>query len=228
MKQQLVFIGSTGGAVLTRLLRQAFVREMTLEVVADRDCGFLDVASAAGVPAVKLPASSGAAFSELLLQRYGQRRDIRFLSFYTRLFSAPFVEHAAGRLFNCHPSLLPAFKGMHGFEDTWASRSALLMGCTLHEVDAGMDSGASVVQAVLPINRAAGMAANRHRLYLAQCQSTLQFLRWLQQGRLQRGPDGHWSVLGASTAPAVFVPNLDADFYAFTGEADELQPLPAR
>jgi phosphoribosylglycinamide formyltransferase 1 len=210
---RVVFIGSTGGAVLARLLRHRRVRAMVLEAVSDRACGFLQVAQAAGVSAVQLDAADGTAFSELLLQRYGQQLDgLAFLSFYTRLFRGRFVEATAGRVFNFHPSLLPAFAGMHGFEDTLASR-ARFMGATVHEVDAGTDTGAIVLQAALPLDRSRPVAENRHRLFLAQCTSALQLLRWLQDGRLHKGSDGHWTVQGARHAPGVFAPNLDADLF---------------
>lgn len=221
MSLRLVFLGSTGGAVLSRLLGHRFVRDLTLEAVSDRDCGFLSVAAAAGVPAQCLPAETGAAFSDALHARYRGRGDLVFLSFYTRLLSGALLQTQAGRLFNCHPSLLPAFKGMHGFEDTLAS-SALFMGSTLHQIDAGMDTGACVLQAAMPLDRARPVVENRHRLFLSQVYAALQFVRWVADGRLSLSADGRACIAGAQFRPAIFSPNLDHDFFDRIGAPDEL------
>lgn len=219
--KRIVFLGSSGGGVLSRLLRHDFVRALTLEALSDRSCGFLDVAAAAGVSAHCLPATSGQAFSALLHSRFAGRTDLLFFSFYTRLLGGDFLRGQRGRIVNGHPSLLPSFKGMHGFEDTLAS-GAMFMGSTLHEVDAGMDSGPIVLQAALPLDRALPPAHIRHRLFLSQVYGALQFIRWWQDGRLQRSADGRWTVAGARFLPSVFSPNLDHDFFDFIGDRDEL------
>lgn len=224
MPRQIVFIGSTGGGVLSRLARHSFVRTMTREAVADRPCGFLEVARAHGIPAVCLDAANGAAFSDALQQRYVGQDDLLFLSFYTRLFSGEFLARQQGRLFNCHPSLLPIAPGMNGFEDTLAA-GCLFMGCTLHAVDSGIDTGAPVLQAALPIDRSRPTADNRHRIFLAQYYTSLQFLRWIRDDRLTFAADGRPEIRDARWQPSPFAPNLDADFadlLAAVGETDEL------
>jgi phosphoribosylglycinamide formyltransferase-1 len=222
MNFRVVHIGSTGGGVLSRLLGHAWVRALSLEAVSDRACGTLDVARAAGLPAVQLDAADGLAFSDALAARYRGRDDLVFLSFYTRLFRGDFLQQHAGRIFNCHPALLPAFKGMRGFEDTLAS-SSLFMGATLHQVDAEMDHGPAVIQAALPLDRSQPVADNRHRLFLAQVYSTLQFLRWLHDGRLQPAPQGA-RLAGARFQPGIYAPGLDADLFDFLGVPNELDP----
>jgi phosphoribosylglycinamide formyltransferase 1 len=217
---RVVFIGSTGGGVLSRLVRHAFVREAALEAVSDRDCGFLGVAAQAGIQALCLPAGDGLAFSNTLFERYAGRSDVVFLSFYTRLFRGAFLQAHAGRIYNCHPSLLPAFAGMHGFEDTLAS-SAMFMGSTLHLVDEGIDTGATLIQAAIPLDRSLPPALNRHKLFVSQVYAALQFVRWLLDGRV-RVADGRVSVAGASYRPSLFSPNLDHDFFDRIGEPDEL------
>jgi phosphoribosylglycinamide formyltransferase-1 len=72
------------------------------------------------------------------------------LAGYMRLLSARFVRAHRERILNVHPSLLPAFPGLH------AQRQALehgvkLAGCTVHLVDEGLDSGAIVVQRAVPV-----------------------------------------------------------------------------
>src|SRR5690606_11458880 len=141
---------------------------------------FLDIAAAAGMATVKLPARDGLEFSSALHARFRGQANLIFFSFYTRLLSGALLHAQKGRLFNCHPSILPAFKGLHGFEDTLASNS-LLMGCSLHQIDAGIDTGGCVLQAALPLDRRLPTPHLRHRIFLAQYYTALQFLLWVDQ-----------------------------------------------
>jgi phosphoribosylglycinamide formyltransferase-1 len=93
------------------------------------------------------------------------------LAGYVRILTAPFVQHFAGRLLNVHPSLLPAFPGLH------AQRQALaygvkVAGATVHFVDEGVDTGPIVLQAAVPVRHtdteetlAARILAEEHRIY---------------------------------------------------------------
>ena len=72
------------------------------------------------------------------------------LAGYMRLLSRGFLERYRERVLNVHPSLLPAFPGLH------AQRQALeagvkVSGCTVHLVDEGLDSGPIVVQRAVPV-----------------------------------------------------------------------------
>ena len=72
------------------------------------------------------------------------------LAGFMRILSADFVSHFAGRLINIHPSLLPAFGGLH------THQRALDMGCqfagaTVHQVTADLDHGPILAQAVVPV-----------------------------------------------------------------------------
>lgn len=222
MGEKVVFIGSTGGGVFSRLLQHEFVKTITYEAVSDRECGFLEVASRHGVSSVKLAANDGQKFSDYLFERYEKLTHLIFLSFYTKLFRGRFLDNRVGQIFNCHPSILPSFKGMSGFEDTLAS-SAMFMGCTLHQVDDGIDTGRIVIQAAIPLDRQLPVAENRHKIFLAQYYSTLQFLRWISERRISLDGHGRMCIERCAYAPSIFSPNLDADFFEFIGEANELQ-----
>ncbi len=220
-ESRIVFLGSTGGGVLSRLVRHAFVREAALEALSDRDCGFLSVAAQANIAVKCLPASTGQAFSDQLHTYFASRSDVVFLSFYTRLLKGEFLDAHRGRIFNCHPSTLPSFPGMHGFEDMLTS-TATFMGSSLHMVDEGMDTGPIVLQSSLPLDRSLPAATNRHKIFITQVYSALQFIRWVCDGRLQNSPHGHPQIAGATWKPSIFAPNLDHDFFDFIGESDEL------
>lgn len=76
--------------------------------------------------------------------------DLVVLAGFMRILGAPFVRRYEGRLLNIHPSLLPAFPGLH------THRRALEAGCkvagaTVHFVTPELDHGPIVIQAVVPV-----------------------------------------------------------------------------
>jgi len=71
--------------------------------------------------------------------------ELIILSGYMRLLSADFVGRWTGQIVNIHPSLLPDFPGAHAHRDAIAA-GAVKSGCTVHYVDAGMDTGEIIAQ----------------------------------------------------------------------------------
>ncbi len=95
------------------------------------------------------------------------------LAGYMRMIKAPLLEAFAGRILNIHPSLLPAFPGLEAWKQALAAGVAET-GCTVHYVDAGMDTGAIIAQSRVPIlpgdtaeTLHARIQAAEHRLYPA-------------------------------------------------------------
>ena len=76
--------------------------------------------------------------------------ELILLSGYMRLISADFVDRWAPRIINIHPSLLPAFPGAHAHRDVLAA-GVVVSGCTVHYVDAGIDSGEILGQRRVPV-----------------------------------------------------------------------------
>ena len=72
------------------------------------------------------------------------------LAGYMRLLSQSFVERYPWRILNIHPSLLPSFPGL-GVQQAALDYGVRISGCTVHLVDAGLDSGPIVVQRSVPV-----------------------------------------------------------------------------
>ena len=72
------------------------------------------------------------------------------LAGYMRLLSPGFVAAWPWRILNIHPSLLPAFPGVDAQAQALA-HGVKVTGCTVHFVDAGLDSGPIVVQRTVPV-----------------------------------------------------------------------------
>lgn len=76
--------------------------------------------------------------------------ELIILSGYMRLLSSGFVERHFPRIINIHPSLLPAFPGQDAHTDVLKS-GVRVSGCTVHVVDAGMDTGPILAQRRVPV-----------------------------------------------------------------------------
>ncbi len=76
--------------------------------------------------------------------------DLVCLAGYMRLLSPVFIEAYQGRILNIHPSLLPAFPGLHAQRQA-LEHGAKISGCTVHFVDEELDHGPIVAQAAVPV-----------------------------------------------------------------------------
>lgn len=99
------------------------------------------------------------------------RPDLVVLAGFMRILSAGFVAHYAGRLLNVHPSLLPAFTGLHTHRRA-IEAGCKLAGATVHLVTLELDHGPIVAQAVVPVlagddehTLAARVLVREHELY---------------------------------------------------------------
>lgn len=78
------------------------------------------------------------------------RPDVVVLAGFMKLVGEAFLARHGGRTVNTHPALSPSFPGMHGPADALAY-GVKVSGCTLFVVDAGVDTGAIVAQAAVPV-----------------------------------------------------------------------------
>ena len=72
------------------------------------------------------------------------------LAGWMRMIKAPLLEAFPQRMINIHPSLLPKFPGLEAWKQALAA-GATESGCTVHYLDAGMDSGKIIAQSAVPI-----------------------------------------------------------------------------
>lgn len=205
---RIAIVASTGGSVLNELLKRPAFKGHIVAVVADRDCPALTRAVAHGVPAVLLAERKAAAFCDRLLDFLREQQIDYVLSFYTRLFVGPLLDAYNDRIVNMHPALLPAFKGLAGFEATLAA-GVRFGGTSIHLIDAQMDEGKLILQSVFPIDPDEPEARLRHRVFEQQCRSLLQVVQWLAAGRL-RVEGARVRIAGARYDSLEFAPALDS------------------
>lgn len=127
------------------------------------------------------------------------RPDLVVLAGFMRILTGAFIERYRGRMMNIHPSLLPAFPGLHTHRRALEA-GVRIHGCTVHFTAPAVDSGPIIVQAAVPLlpddteeRLAARVLAEEHRIYP-------QAVRWFLEGRL------HVSHAGTVTLDAARAP----------------------
>jgi phosphoribosylglycinamide formyltransferase-1 len=112
--------------------------------------------------------------------------DLVLLAGFMRIFTAGFIERFARRIVNIHPSLLPAFPGLHTHRQALAA-GVKVHGATVHVVTPALDNGPIVIQGAVPVlaedseeSLAARVLEVEHRIYP-------QAVRWFVEGRVEFG-----------------------------------------
>jgi phosphoribosylglycinamide formyltransferase-1 len=133
------------------------------------------------------------------------------LAGFMRVLTEETVRHYAGRMLNIHPSLLPAFPGLHTHRRAIES-GVRVHGCTVHFVTPHLDHGPIVIQAAVPVLEndtepalAARVLAHEHRIYT-------QAVRWFCEDRIGLSGDGKVHIAAAAEAAgALLSPAPDSD-----------------
>lgn len=190
--RNIVVLISGAGSNLQALMRAAQQEqwEQRLQariaaVISNRgDAPGLALARAAGLACELLDHTaypSRDAFDAALMTRIDAHQPaLVLLAGFMRILTPEFVRHYEGRLINIHPSLLPAFTGLH------THRRALEAGCkvagaTVHRVTAELDHGPILAQAAVPVmpddspeTLAARVRAAEHQIYPQAVREWLQ------------------------------------------------------
>ncbi len=187
MKSFVILISGRGSNM--RSLLEADLPGRCAAVISNRpDAAGLDFARERGVTTAVVDHKAypdRAAFDTALAAVIdGYAPDLVLLAGFMRVLGNPFVERFAGRMLNIHPSLLPAFPGLHTHAAA-LQLGARIHGCTVHFVTPSLDAGPIVVQAavaVLPGDDPAMLAARvleqEHVIYP-------QAARWFLEGHLR-------------------------------------------
>jgi len=153
---RLIVLASGTGSLLESILAAA-VGDYPARVVAvgtDRDCRALEVAAAASLPSFTTRLGDHAdrdAWDAAITEAAAAHRpDLVVSAGFMKILGPQFLSRFPGRVVNTHPALLPAFPGAHAVPDTLAY-GVRVTGCTVHLVDAGMDTGPILAQEAVDV-----------------------------------------------------------------------------
>ena len=191
MKRIVILISGRGSnmeAIVQRCAEQGWPAQVVAVIANRPQAGGLAWAAAQGIATEVVDHKAYAAreaFDHALAAAIDAHRpDLVVLAGFMRVLGMGFVQHYAGRLLNIHPSLLPAFPGLH------THRRALEAGCkavgaSVHFVTPELDHGPIVMQSVVPVRPgddenalAARVLATEHVIYP-------QAVRWFVEGKLK-------------------------------------------
>lgn len=113
-----------------------------------------------------------------------RRPDLILLAGFMRIFTPGFIARFPRRILNIHPSLLPAFPGLHTHRQALAA-GVKLHGCTVHVVTPSLDSGPIVIQAAVPVIPGDTEEALADRVLQAEHRIYPQAVRWFLEDRVE-------------------------------------------
>ena len=115
--------------------------------------------------------------------------DYIILAGFMRVLTERFISRFAGRILNIHPSLLPAFPGLHTHRQALGA-GVRIHGATVHFVTPELDHGPIVIQAAVPVLPDDDESSLSRRVLAAEHQIYPQALRWLAEDRLSLSANG--------------------------------------
>lgn len=149
-------LASGTGSLLNSLL-EAAVGDYPARVVAvgvDRDCRAAKIAADAGIPSYTVRLGEfpdrDAWDTALAEATAAHQPDLVVSAGFMKILGAQFLSRFPGRVINTHPALLPAFPGAHAVPDALAY-GVKVTGCTVHVVDAGVDTGPILAQQAVEV-----------------------------------------------------------------------------
>jgi len=148
--------GSNCRAILEQIRAQKLAADARLIISDVFDAAILDVAREFGVPNAYLPPGKfrtrlePTAEMELVKMLEAAGVDLVILAGFMRVLKEPMLNAFPRRIINLHPSLLPKFPGMEAWRQALVAGEKLT-GCTVHYVDAGIDSGEIIAQRNVPV-----------------------------------------------------------------------------
>jgi len=201
----IVILISGRGSNMEAIVRAGLPAKVAAVISNRADAPGLKFAAQSGLPVKVVDEhefSSRGAFDaalEAAIERHSP--DLVALAGFMRILGGDLVRHYSGRMVNIHPSLLPAFPGLHTHRRA-LQEGVKLHGCTVHFVTPQVDHGPIIAQAAIPV-RARDTEATLAARVLQQEHYPLA-IRWFVEGRLAV-ENGIVRVDGAGARQALLV-----------------------
>ena len=208
-KQRIVVLISGRGSNMEAIVRTCAAEAWPAQVVAvissRLQAAGLAFATANGIEALALDHNAYAtreAFDAALVHAIDTHApDLVVLAGFMRVLGPELVSRYAGRMINVHPSLLPAFTGLHTHRRALAA-GVKVAGATVHFVTADLDLGPIVAQAVVPVLPDDDEHTLAQRILVREHVMLPRVVRWFVEGKLTI--DGAGLVHVAGGEPQLF------------------------
>ena len=150
-KSRIVVLASGSGSLFGALIAANLDIDIAL-LITDRACQAEDRAVSAGIAVRRVELTGDRdAWDEALMQAIESAEPDWIVSAgFMRIIGPQVLSRFQGRIVNTHPAYLPAFPGAHAVRDALAA-GATSTGCTVHFVDAGVDTGPVITQRAVAI-----------------------------------------------------------------------------
>ncbi len=185
--------GSNMQAIVQAIAARGLPAEVCAVLSNRADAAGLEWARARGIPAEVLPHrafDSREAFDRALARRIDELApDYVLLAGFMRVLGAELVRRFEGRIVNIHPSLLPAFPGLHTHAQALA-QGVQWHGCTVHFVTPVLDHGPIIAQGAIPVLPGDTADTLAQRLLALEHHMYAEVAAWLADRRVAIGDDG--------------------------------------
>ncbi len=146
--------GSNLQAIIDNIEKGALSAEIAVVISDQADAYALERARKHRIPAVHIDTKGHEtrdAYDAALVEELKKRRvDLVCLAGFMRVIMPVLIKAYPNRIMNIHPSLLPAFPGLH-VQKKAIDYGVKFSGCTVHFADEGVDTGPIIIQAVVPV-----------------------------------------------------------------------------
>jgi phosphoribosylglycinamide formyltransferase-1 len=146
--------GTNLQALIDQIEQETLAAEISIVISNVKEAHALERAKNHGIKPIFLDPKSYAnkeEYDRALIDRLqAEAVDLICLAGFMRILGKTFINSFAGKIINIHPSLLPAFPGLHPQRQA-LEHGVKFSGCTVHFVDEGIDSGPIILQSVVPV-----------------------------------------------------------------------------
>ncbi len=189
--------GSNFEAIARNIREGRLEAQLAVLVVNNPEARALDIARSYSIDSICLPSKGidSDAYAAMVRDAIAPYQpDLICLAGFMRRVGKPLLDAYPMRILNIHPSLLPSFPGLN-VQQQAIDYGVKFSGCTVHFVDAGLDTGPIIAQAVVPVldedtagTLAARILVEEHRIYSEAIALVLSGAYRIEGRRVLRAP----------------------------------------
>jgi phosphoribosylglycinamide formyltransferase 1 len=196
--------GSNLQAIIDNIENRSLSADITVVISDQADAFALERARNHNIAAVHVSAKGYKGKRDeydALIARELRKHDVELvcLAGFMRVITPTLIKAYPDRILNIHPALLPSFPGLH-VQKAALTHGVKFSGCTVHFVDAGVDTGPIIIQAVVPVldndtedSLSSRILAQEHKIYS-------RAIQFYAEGRLKR--EGRRVLVAGVETPA--------------------------